>query len=51
MDLGFEHQTLRVHQEMALSSLYLLSTVVTTLLSAYPGCLYTDWLSTTPALG
>src|SRR5829696_2737576 len=25
---------------MALSSLYLLATVVTTLLSAYPGCLY-----------
>jgi hypothetical protein len=37
MDLGFEHQTLRVHQQVALAALDLLATVIAALFSTYPG--------------
>jgi hypothetical protein len=37
---GFQDQTLRVYQEVALSPLDLLATVVAALFSAYPSCLY-----------
>ena len=37
MHFGFEHKPFGVYQEVALSAADLLSTVVTTLLSAYPG--------------
>jgi hypothetical protein len=36
MDSHFEHQSLRIHQQMALASFDLLSSVVATLFSAYP---------------
>jgi hypothetical protein len=37
VDPRFEHQPLRVHQKMALSSFDLLGSVVAALLSAHPG--------------
>jgi hypothetical protein len=37
MDLGFEHQALRIYEQVSLSALDLLTAIVTTLLSAYPG--------------
>src|SRR5215217_3800145 len=40
MHLGFEHQTLRIHEQMALSTLHLLATVVTSLLSSYTNALH-----------
>src|SRR5215212_10009487 len=40
VDLRFEHQSLRVHQQMALSSLHLLAGVVATLLPANSGGLH-----------
>ena len=40
MDFGFEHEAFRIDQEMALPAFDLLSTIVSTLLSAYPGTLY-----------
>jgi hypothetical protein len=39
VELGFEDETLRVHQDVALSSLDLLSSVVAALFSAYRGAL------------
>jgi hypothetical protein len=51
VDLGFEQETLGVHQDMALSALYLLASIVTALFSAHRSALYLPWLSTTPALG
>jgi hypothetical protein len=37
VDLGFEHQSLRIHQQMALSATNLLPTVVSTRLTTYTG--------------
>jgi hypothetical protein len=51
VDLGFEHQALRVYQQMPLAPFDLLAAVVAALLFSYPPVLLTDWLSTTPALG
>ena|SRR5215217_789883 len=51
VDLGFEHETLGIHQEVALAPFDLLASVVTSIFSADRGALETDWLSTTPALG
>jgi hypothetical protein len=51
VDLGFEYETLCVHQDMALTALDLLASVVTALCSAPTAVLLTDWLSTMPALG
>ncbi len=39
VDPGFEHQSLSVYQEMALSAANLLPTVVSTRFAAYSGCL------------
>src|SRR5215217_1908720 len=39
LDLGLEHETLGVHQDVALTAFYLLSTVVSTLFSAHSGAL------------
>jgi hypothetical protein len=44
LDLSSWHETLGVRQDMALASFHLLGSVVTALL-------FTDWESTTPALG
>jgi len=51
VDPRFDHQTLRVHQKMALPSFDLLSSVVATLFSPPTPVDFTDWLSTTPAPG
>ena len=40
VDLGFEHQTLGIYEQMALSPFHFLAAIVTTLLSAYSGRLY-----------
>src|SRR5215213_9845059 len=40
MDLGLEHETLRVHQDMVLSALHLLAAIVATLFPAHRGALY-----------
>jgi hypothetical protein len=40
MDLRFEHETFRVHQQVALTALDLLSTVVSALFPAHSGGLY-----------
>jgi hypothetical protein len=37
VNAGFEHQTLCVHQEVALSAFDLLASIVSSLLSAHPG--------------
>jgi hypothetical protein len=37
--LGFEHQTLRVYEQVAFSALDLLAAVVSTLFSSYTGAL------------
>jgi hypothetical protein len=50
MNPSFEHQTLRVHQQMALSSFDLLGPIVTRSLPPTPVVLI-DWLSTIVALG
>jgi hypothetical protein len=50
VNLGFEYEPFGIYQQMALSTINLLSAIVTALLSAYPGGLI-DWLSTIPALG
>ena len=39
MDLGFEDQAFRVHEEMTLPAAHLLAPVVTALFPAYTGCL------------
>ena len=36
MDLGFEHEAFGIHQQMALPTIDLLSTIVTTFFSPYP---------------
>jgi len=40
VDLGFEHESFGVYQQMAFSAADLLATIVTAFLSAYPGTLY-----------
>jgi hypothetical protein len=40
VELGFEDETLGVHQDVALSALYLLATIVAALLSAHRGAFY-----------
>jgi hypothetical protein len=40
MDLGPEYQALGVHEQMTLSALYLLASVLTSVFSAYSGALY-----------
>ena len=50
VDLGLEHQALGVHQQVTLTALDLLASVVTAL-SPPTAVLLTDWVSTTPALG
>jgi hypothetical protein len=39
VDLGFEHETFGVNQDMALTALDLLASVVTSVFSAYRGAL------------
>ena len=51
VDLRLEHEAFGVYQDVALTSLDLLTSVVTTLFSAYCGTLELPWESTTPALG
>jgi hypothetical protein len=51
MNLRFEHEAFGVHQDVAFSALDLLAPIVSPVLPAYPGALFTDWESTTPALG
>ena len=50
VDPHFEHQSLRVEEQMALASFDLFGSVVPPLLSSSPVVL-TDWESTMPALG
>jgi hypothetical protein len=50
MDLGSEHQTLPIYEQMALSALDLLAAIVSSLSPPTP-VVFTDWLSTMPALG
>jgi hypothetical protein len=40
VDLRLEHETLGVYQDVALTALYLLASIVTALFSAYRGTLY-----------
>jgi len=40
VDSGFEHHSLRVYQEVTLSSLDLLASVIAALFSSYAGCHY-----------
>ena len=49
--LGFDHQTLGVHQQMPLPAADLLAAVEAPLLAAYPGALGLLCASTIPALG
>ena len=39
MNLGFEHQSFRIHEQVALPTLHLFGTVVAALFSAYTGSL------------
>jgi hypothetical protein len=50
-DLRLEHETLGVYQDVALTALDLLASIVTPLFSAYRGTLDLPWESTTPARG
>src|SRR5918994_173990 len=49
--LGFDHQTLGVHQQMPLPAADILASVEAPLLAAYPGALGLLCASTIPALG
>ena len=40
MDLGFEHKSFRIYQQVPLSAFHLLAAIVTTLFSTYPARLY-----------
>jgi hypothetical protein len=51
VDLGFDHQTLGVHQQMPLPAADVLASVEAPLLAAYPGALGLLCASTIPALG
>jgi hypothetical protein len=51
VDLGFEDETFGLYQQVTLTPLDLLASVITPIFAAYCGTLYLPWLSTTPALG
>jgi hypothetical protein len=51
VDLRLEHEAFRIHQQMTLTALDLLGSVVTTLFCTYRSALDLPWESTTPALG
>jgi hypothetical protein len=50
MNLGLEDEAFGVYQDVALTPLDLLASVVTPIFSPIPA-VFTDWESTTPALG